>query len=178
MQHLLLDTWGYIKPFIRFDFELFGIGYILMFLNVYKSIPNVYSRIVGDEELRNNFSWLISSLFAILHIDISLMKVICDMSQFISVVPVSDESSATLDFYSMQHVLLKFGLCYFVVLDDCIPFKGAFIAMCEALYLIHDILENRNHKGLTVEYFHCFLNKSVTIVAEERGNNDSPPLAS
>ena len=89
------------------------------------------------------------------------------MSQFISAVPVPDESSATLDLYSMQHVLLKFGLCYFVVLDDCTPFKGAFIAMCEALYLIHDILANRNYKGLTVEYFHCFLNKSVTIVAEE-----------
>ena len=36
----------------------------------------------------------------------------------------------------------------------------------------YDILAKRNHKGLTVEYLYCFLNNSITIVAEERGTNN------
>ena len=63
-----------------------------------------------------------------------------DMSQFVVVVPVPDESSVTLASYFMQYVLMKFGLCHLFVLDDGIPFKGAFIAMCQALNLNYDIL--------------------------------------
>ena len=48
-----------------------------------------------------------------------------DMSQFVVVVPVPDESSAILASYFMQHVLMKFGLCHLVVLDDGTPFKEA-----------------------------------------------------
>ena len=41
--------------------------------------------------------------------------------------------------------------------------------MCQALNLNYDIFAKQNHKGLSIEHFHRFLNKSVTIVAEERG---------
>ena len=44
--------------------------------------------------------------------------------------------------------------------------------MCDALNLNYDVLAKRKHKGLTVEYFHLLLNKSVTIAAEERSTND------
>ena len=44
--------------------------------------------------------------------------------------------------------------------------------MCRALNLNYDILAKSNYKGLSVEYFHRFLNKSVIVVAEERGTND------
>ena len=44
--------------------------------------------------------------------------------------------------------------------------------MCETLNLNHDVLAKRNYKGLTVEYFHRFLNKNVTVTAEERDTND------
>ena len=100
------------------------------------------------------------------------MNTMCDMSQFVVVVPVPNESSTTLASFFMQHVLMKFGICHLVVLDDGSPFKGAFIAMCDALNLNYDVLAKRNHKGLTVEHFHRFLNKSVTIAAEDRGTND------
>ena len=96
----------------------------------------------------------------------------CDMSQFVIVVPVPNESYATLSSFFMQHVLVKFGLCHLVVLDDGSPFKGAFIAMCNALSLNYDVLMKRNHKGLTIEHFHRFLNKSVTIAAKYRGTNN------
>ena len=45
--------------------------------------------------------------------------------------------------------------------------------MCEALYLNHDILAKRNHKGFTVEHFHRFFNKRIYTVTEERGTNDN-----
>ena len=44
--------------------------------------------------------------------------------------------------------------------------------MCDALSQNYDVLAKRNHKGLTVEYFHHFSNKSVTIAAEDRGTNE------
>ena len=44
--------------------------------------------------------------------------------------------------------------------------------MCQALNLNYDVLAKRNYIGLSVEHFHRFLNKSVTIVVEERGTND------
>ena len=62
-------------------------------------------------------------------------------------------------------------MCHLIVLDDCTPFKGKFVAICQTLNLNYDILAKRNHKGLSVEHFHRFLNKSVTIAVEERGTN-------
>ena len=44
--------------------------------------------------------------------------------------------------------------------------------MCDTLNLNYDVLAERNHKGLTVENFHRFLNKSFIITAEDRGTND------
>ena len=102
----------------------------------------------------------------------ALMNTMCDMGQFAVVVPVPNESSATLASFSMQHFLITFGICHLVVLDDGSPFKGFFIAMCDALNLNYDVLAKRNHKGLTVEHFHRFLNKSITIAAEDRGTNN------
>ena len=74
--------------------------------------------------------------------------------------------------FVMQHVFMKLGLCHLVVLDDGSPFKGAFIAMYDALNLNYDVLAKCNHKGITVEHFHRFLKKNVTIATEDRGTND------
>ena len=76
----------------------------------------------------------------------------------------------------MQHKLMKFGLCHLVTLDDCTPFKGTSIAICEPLNLNHDILAKRNYKCLIVDYFNRFLNKGVIIATEERGTNQKFPL--
>ena len=82
------------------------------------------------------FSWSISSPFALLHVDlwspgymtdqngyIALMNTIYDMTQFVVVVTVLDKTSATLASHFMQHVLLKFGMCHLVVIDDGIPLR-------------------------------------------------------
>ena len=44
--------------------------------------------------------------------------------------------------------------------------------MCKSLDLNYNVLANRNHKGLTVERFHRFLNKSVIIVMEDWQSNN------
>ena len=44
--------------------------------------------------------------------------------------------------------------------------------LCQDLNLNNDILAKFNHKGLSVEYFHRFLNKSVTITADERATSN------
>ena len=64
-------------------------------------------------------------------------------------------------------------MCHLVILDDGILFKGAFIAMCEALHSNYDIFAKLNHKSITAEHSQRILYKSVVIVAKERGTNDS-----
>ena len=44
--------------------------------------------------------------------------------------------------------------------------------MCQTLDSNYGNLTKRNHKGFNIEHVHPFLNKSVTIIAEERGTND------
>ena len=97
-----------------------------------------------------------------------LIYVMCYMNQSVVVVPVPNEASTTLAYYFMQCVLIKFGLCHLIVLDDGTTFKGSFIASCEAL---NDVLVKCNHKGLAVEHFHRFLNERVPNVAEVRDTN-------
>ena len=63
-------------------------------------------------------------------------------------------------------------MCYLVFIDDGTLFKGDGVAVCKTFDLNYDVFANRNHKGLTVEYFHRFFNKLVTIVMEDRQSND------
>ena len=96
-----------------------------------------------------------------------LMNNICDLSQFVIVVPIHDKSSTTLADYFFN-MMMKFGLYHLVVLDDDNPFKGSFVTMCKTLDLNYYILVKCNHKELSVENFHRFLNKATTITMEDR----------
>ena len=102
----------------------------------------------------------------------ALINAMRNMSQFVVVVLVADEYSETLANYFFQHGLMKFGLCYLVVLDDDTSFKDTFVAMCKVLKLNYDILAKRNHTGLSVEHFHRFLNKAATIAMADRQSNN------
>lgn len=46
------------------------------------------------------------------------MNAMCDMSQFVVVVPLPDKSLAMLTSHFMQHTLIKFELYYLIVLDN------------------------------------------------------------
>ena len=57
-------------------------------------------------------------------------------------------------------------------MDDGTSLKFSIVSICKALDLNHDVRANRNHKGLTVEHFHHFLNKAVTVAMKDRQSND------
>ena len=84
--------------------------------------------------------------------NMTLMNAMCDMSQFVIVVPVSDE--------------VKFGLYHLVVLDDGALFKGSFVVMCKVLDLNYDILAKCNHKGLSVELVFYALPSLLVVNSE------------
>ena len=134
---------------------------------------------------RRYVSWPVSSPFAIFHTDlwvpgyftdsdsnVSLMNIMCDMTQFVVIVPVPDETLATLAEYFMQDVLSKFVIFHRLMLDGGSPFKDVFTAMCKSLNINYDALAKRNHKGLLVENFHRFINMAITIAAEDRETSD------
>ena len=73
----------------------------------------------------------------------------------------------------MQHVLIKIGICYIIVLDDDTPLKVASIAMSQVLNLHYVIFAKFNHKELTIDNSYRFSNESVTIAAEVRDSNDT-----
>ena len=87
----------------------------------------------------------ISSPFATLYVDlwsqgymtdhnghIALMNTMCNMNQFVVVVPVPNESSATLASHFMQHVLLIFGIYHLVVINDITPLRDLLL-LCTQL---------------------------------------------
>ena len=72
--------------------------------------------------------------------NVALINIMCDMTQFVVVVPVPDETSATLAQYSMQHVLLKLGICHLLILVGGNPFKGVFTPMCNLLFCCSPVI--------------------------------------
>ncbi|MGH7955254.1 MAG: hypothetical protein ACREOZ_04765, partial [Gloeomargaritales cyanobacterium] len=58
-----------------------------------------------------------------------------------------------------------------VVVDDGNTFKSVFADMCMKLNIRFHPLSKGNHKALSVERFHRYLNKAVTIAANDRGTN-------
>eukprot|EP00978_Attheya_sp_CCMP212_P008208 scaffold19187_cov69-Attheya_sp.AAC.2 len=97
------------------------------------------------------------------------MKCMCDMTQFVVVVPVQQTTTAYLARMFMEHVLMKFGVCAIVVVDEGSTFNPAFVDMCACLKLRCHVCARGNHKAVGVEHFHKFLNRAVTIVSNDRG---------
>ena len=137
MHHPLLCIWANIKLYTVFVFVLFFASMCADIKEWMQQCPNCILtcrwRRQGQELI---FSWPISSPFAILHVDawspehmtdhntyIALTNIMCDMTQFVVVVPVPDKYSATLASHFMQHVLLKFGMCHLVVINDGTPLR-------------------------------------------------------
>ena len=96
------------------------------------------------------------------------MNIMCNLTQFVIAVPVPIEKSSTLTEYFVQYVLLKFGICHFVVLDDGSPFIDVFSTIRKAFCITYNSLAKRNHKDFLVEKNHKFLNKSITITVDNK----------
>ena len=96
------------------------------------------------------------------------LNITCDFTHFVVVVPVPGATSVLIKKYFMQDVLLKFGICALMVINDGKPFKGLFTVTCTALKLSLDCTAKRNHKSLSVERYHRFPKKVVTIATSDR----------
>ena len=120
------------------------------------------------------FSWPITSPFYIMHVDLwmpgklttengetlQLMNCMCDLTQFVISILVHEAISEILAKLFMEQVVLSFGMVAVVVVDADSKFLDLFKAMCVALDIVFWPLSRGNHKGLSVERYHRFLNKT------------------
>ncbi len=131
------------------------------------------------------FSWPVTSPFYIMHVDlwqpgkltdqnqksIYLFNCMCDLTQFVISSVIKNPNSVELARIFMDEVLLTFGMCSVIVVDADSKFRSAFEDTCKKLRIMFWPLARGNHKGLSVERYHRFLNKTQTIVGHERGSH-------
>ena len=132
-----------------------------------------------------HFSWPIIVLFWIIHVDlwspgltedssghkIYLLNCMCALTQFIVSSITTNTDSCTLAQVFMSEVVLTFGMCSMVVIDDGSTFKSVFILMCTALKINFWYLSRGNHRSNSVERYHRFLNKTQAIAGTDRGTH-------
>ena len=63
----------------------------------------------------------------------------------------------------MEQVVLSFGMVAVIIVDTDSKFLGVFEAMCTALDIELWPLARGNYKGLLVEKYHRFINKTQPI---------------
>lgn len=111
-----------------------------------------------------HFLWLITVPFWIMHVDLwalglqedkdgnkgYLMNSMCNISQFVVSSATMDITTANLAQLFMKDVVLSFGMCLVVVIDDDSSFKQVFKLMCEALAITYWYLLHGNHRGNSV----------------------------
>jgi len=111
-----------------------------------------------NRKSETHFSWPITVPFWIMHVDLwspgdvvvdekgnkgYLLNSMCDITQFAIATPTFNITSAHLATQFMEHVVLIFGMCTVIVLDDGSPFKGVFKEVCDILRIKYWVLSNR-----------------------------------
>ena len=131
------------------------------------------------------FSWPVTAPFYIMHLDlwqpgrlldenndsVYLFNSMCDLTQFVISTIVKNPNSLELAKCFMEQVLLSYGMCSVVAVDADSKFKSVFEEMCKQLKIMFWPIARGNHKGLSVERYHRFLNKSQTIAGQSRGTH-------
>ena len=79
------------------------------------------------------------------------MNSVCDISQFVVSSATTDIAAAHLAQLFMKDVVLSFGMCSVVVINDGSSIKFVFRLMCEALAITYRLLSHWNHCGDSVE---------------------------
>ena len=102
---------------------------------------------------------------------IYLLNCMCDLTQFVISTIVTNPNSTKLAQLFMEQVLLSYGMCSVVVVDADSKFRATVKDMCAKLKIMFWPLARGNHKGLSVERYHRFLNKSQTIAGQARGTH-------
>ena len=120
------------------------------------------------------FSWPVTIPFYIMHLDLwsqpgYLINAMCDLNQFVVSTVTYDVRSHVLAKIFMEEVILSFCMVPVVVVDADSRFLSAFEEACKILKIKFWPLARSNHKGLSVERYHRFLNKTQAIVGQDRG---------
>ena len=140
-----------------------------------------------DRKSELYFSWPVTTPFYIMHVDLwmpgklvdsqgntlQLMNAMCDLTQFVVSMLVTEATAEMLGKIFMEQVVFTFGLVAVVVVDADSKFLGLFEDMCNRLGFIFWPLSRGNHKALGVEKYHRFLNKTQTIVSQDSGTHHS-----
>ena len=92
----------------------------------------------------------------------------CDLIQFTVSSVTNYILAEALAQLFMVDVLLTFGMCSVVVIDDGSTFKSVFIAMCTKLKINYWCLAQGNHRGNSVERYHRYLNKTQSIAGNDQ----------
>ena len=92
----------------------------------------------------------------------------CDIIQCVVDLPISGYTSAIINQCFMQDVFMNFGLYHLVLIDEGTLFKSIFTAMCDCVTINYQVVATYNHKGVSIERFHRFLNKVGTIAFNDR----------
>ena len=134
------------------------------------------------------FSWPVTSPFYIMHVDswapgkmlnertgktMMLMNAMCDLTQFVVSSATENPTAESLAQTFMEDVVLTFGMVAVVVVDADSKFLREFEEMCKALKMVFWPLARGNHKAMRVECYHRFLNKTQTIVGQDRGTHET-----
>ena len=101
------------------------------------------------------------------------MNAMCDLTQFMISIIVSDAHSEPLGKLFMEQVVFSFGMVAVIVVDANNKFLGLFEKICNTLGLKLWDLSRSNHKGLSVKRYHRFLNRIQKIVGQDRGTHHS-----
>ena len=110
-------------------------------------------------------------LFAIISVDVwspgdlsnyygqsNLCNDMCDMIEFVVCTSITSTEASYLVRMFMETILLKFGLWLMVVCDNSNDFRGTFKNISKALYIRCHVVAKRNHKAVSIDMFHKFLN--------------------
>ena len=97
-----------------------------------------------------------------------LLNSMCDLTQFTISSVTNCILAETLAQLFMVDVLLTFGMCSVVVIDDGSPFKGIFVTMCTKLKPNYWCLAQGNHRGNSVEKYHRYLDKTQSTTGNDQ----------
>ena len=84
---------------------------------------------------------------------------------------MNEDISESLAKLFIENVVLSFGMLAVVVVDVDRIFLHICQNMCAALAIKLWPLSRSNHKGLRIEIYHRFLNKTQTFVGQNQGTH-------
>ena len=97
-----------------------------------------------------------------------LLNCMCNMTKFVCSVALAHVNAAKLARAFVEGVLLKYGLCLVIVVDDDSDVMALFEATSKSLNIRLHKAAKRNHKAIGVERYYTFLNHNVKIISSVR----------